>query len=148
MLPVVANDVDVKDLAGIGIFSGVKKKDLHYVAAQFKREWFKRGETLVREGDPGGRLYVITEGEARLVGEDGRTRKRLGKGGLIGELSVFDPAPRSVTIEAISDVSTLTLSSSAFLALLADQPSIARGVIMVVVRRLREAESRALAIHH
>jgi CRP-like cAMP-binding protein len=144
----VANDVDVKDLAGIGLFSGVKKKDLHYVAAQFKRQWFKRGEPIVRLGDPGGRLFVITEGEARVVGADGRTRKRLGKGGLIGELSVFDPAPRSVTIEAISDVSTLTLSSTAFLALLEDQPSISRAVIMVVVRRLREAEGRAAALQH
>jgi CRP-like cAMP-binding protein len=72
----------------------------------------------------------------------------MGKGGLIGELSVFDPAPRSVTIEAISDVSTLSLSSTAFLALLEDQPTIARAVIMVVVRRLREAEGRAAALQH
>ena len=143
-----ASDVEPKDLAGIGLFSGVKKKDLQYVAAQFKRQWFKRGETIVREGDPGGRLFVITDGEARVVGPSGRTLKRLGKGGLIGELSVFDPAPRSVTVEAISDVSTLTLASSVFLALLEDQPAIARAVMMVVVRRLRDAESRAAALQH
>lgn len=144
----MANDVDVKDLAGIGMFSGVKKKDLRYVAAQFKRQWFVPGARIVTEGEQGGRLFVISEGEVRVLGDDGRTRKRVGKGGLIGELAVLDPAPRSATIEAISEVATLTLSSTAFLALLDDQPAISRAVMKVVVRRLREAETRARSIHH
>ena len=136
---------DPSTLANIGMFAGVPKRDLRYVAEQFRVEWFKRGETIVREGDPGARLFVLTEGEARVVSAEGRTRKRLGKGSIIGELSIIDPAPRNFTVEAVSDVSAVSVSSTAFLALLQDQPMIARAVMRILVRRLRDVEAATWA---
>lgn len=138
--------VPASALVGIGLFQGVPKKEMGHIAAQFRPEFFGRGEAIVKAGDEGARLIVITEGEAKLLSPEGRTRKRLGKGAIIGELSILDPAPRTATIEASSDVDAVSISSTGFLALLEEQPAMARAVMRTLVRRLRASEKESA--HH
>ena len=67
------------------------------------RRWghttLRRGETLFDEGDLGDRLYIVTEGKVKLghTSSDGRESLLavLGPGEIIGELTLFDPGPRS-----------------------------------------------------
>ena len=66
-----------------------------------------RGEALFDEGDPGDRLYVVTEGKIKLgrTAADGRENLLavLGPGEMFGELSLFDPGPRTATATAVTD---------------------------------------------
>lgn len=53
----------------------------------------KRGNTLFQEGDPGDRLYVVTEGKIKLSHASGDGRESvlmvLGPGDMFGELSLL-----------------------------------------------------------
>ena len=65
-----------------------------------------RGQVLFREGDPGDRLYVIAEGKIKLGRTSGDGRENLlailGPGEMFGELSLFDPGPRTATATVFS----------------------------------------------
>ena len=70
-----------------------------------------RGEVLFHEGDEGDKLYVVTEGKVKLgrTSADGRENLLaiLGPGQMFGELSLFDPGPRSATVTAVTDCDVL-----------------------------------------
>jgi len=72
---------------------------------------------------------------------DGWVQKVVGKeeaGGLIGEMAVLDPAPRSATVVAGADgTRVLRLNGDAFRHSLNLEPAIADGVIRALAQRLR-----------
>jgi CRP-like cAMP-binding protein len=58
-----------------------------------------KGNVLFAEGDEGDHLYVILEGKLKLGTSSGDGRENLlsilGPGEMFGELSLFDPNPRT-----------------------------------------------------
>src|SRR6266702_442739 len=66
-----------------------------------------RGDRLFDEGDAGDRLYVVLVGKIKLTraAPDGRENllSVLGPGEMFGELSLFDPRPRTASATALTD---------------------------------------------
>ena len=66
-----------------------------------------RGDRLFDEGDAGDRLYVVLDGKIKLTrtASDGRENllSVLGPGEMFGELSLFDPRPRTASAVAVTD---------------------------------------------
>ena len=102
-----------------------------------------RSEELFAEGDQGDRLYVIVEGKIKLgrTSSDGRENLLaiLGPGQMFGELSLFDPGPRSATVTAVTDATFLSLSHDDLLRWLDGRPAVARGLLAQLAGRLRKA---------
>ena len=53
----------------------------------------KAGELLFQKGDPAKSMYVVLSGELR-VGDGNRIFEQIAPGGLMGEMSLIDRAPR------------------------------------------------------
>src|SRR4029077_5003516 len=87
----------------------------------------RRGETLFHEGDSGDKLYIVTDGKVKLgrSSSDGRENLLaiLGPGQMFGELSLFDPGPRSATVTAVTDTRFLSLSHEDLLRWLEGRPA-------------------------
>jgi CRP/FNR family transcriptional regulator, cyclic AMP receptor protein len=102
-----------------------------------------RGEVLFNEGDSGDRVYVVIEGKVKLGrhAPDGRENLLaiLGPGQMFGELSLFDPGPRSATVTAVTDSVLLLLSHEKLLEWLDGRPDVARGMLAQLAGRLRRA---------
>ena len=100
-----------------------------------------RGEVLFNEGDPGDRLYVITGGKVKLgrTSPDGRENLLavLGPGEMFGELSLFDPGPRTATATAVSDVRLVGLGHQDLRAWLSGRPDVAQHLLQALAQRLR-----------
>ena len=64
----------------------------------------------------------------------------MGPGECFGEMALLDPAPRSATVTAETDMGLLVLSSREFATLIDDVPSVGRKVIAAVAERVRDAE--------
>lgn len=100
-----------------------------------------RGEVLFREGDEGDRVYVVTEGKIKLgrTAQDGRENllALLGPGQMFGELSLFDPGPRSATATAVTESALLGLGHADLIPLLTGRPEVARGLLLQLASRLR-----------
>jgi CRP-like cAMP-binding protein len=100
-----------------------------------------KGEIIFQEGEPGDRLYVILEGKVKLgrSSNDGRESLLaiLGPGEMFGELSLFDPGPRTSTAAALTDAVILALSNEQLRPWLAGRPEVAAAHLQALARRLR-----------
>ena len=100
-----------------------------------------RGDILFHEGDPGDRVYIVTEGKIKLgrTSPDGRENLLgvLGPGETFGEVSLFDPGPRTATATAVTDATLLGLGHVDLQPWLTERPEVAKGLLQQVAHRLR-----------
>ena len=80
---------------------------------------YAAGAVLLREGDAGSSLLLVTAGEVDVT-RGGNDLARLGAGGAIGEMALLDPAPRSATVTARGPVEALELPRDVVWAFLAE----------------------------
>ena len=101
--------------------------------------WYlKPGETIFKEGDTAKELYVIQKGQVEIqLGN--RLLATLEANDIFGEMALVDPAPRSATAIAKTDVALVTISKKDFLVLVSRAPSFALDVMAMLTRRLRAA---------
>jgi CRP-like cAMP-binding protein len=103
----------------------------------------RRGEVLFHEGDSGDKLYIVTDGKVKLgrTSSDGRENLLaiLGPGQMFGELSLFDPGPRSATVTAVTETTLLSLSHDDLMRWLEGRPAVALGLLSQIAGRLRKA---------
>jgi CRP/FNR family transcriptional regulator, cyclic AMP receptor protein len=101
----------------------------------------ERGDILFREGDRGDRLYVIGEGKIKLglTSPDGRENLLaiLGPGEMFGELSLFDPGPRTATATAVAETQLIALIHADLYSFLAGRPAVSLNMLTALARRLR-----------
>lgn len=101
----------------------------------------ERGDVLFTEGDPGDHMYVISAGKVKLghTAPDGRESliAVLGAGEMLGELSLFDPGPRTATASALTEVTVLGLGHDDLKPWLTGRPDLAVELLAALARRLR-----------
>jgi CRP/FNR family transcriptional regulator, cyclic AMP receptor protein len=101
----------------------------------------ERGDVLFREGDRGDRLYVIGEGKIKLGLTSGDGRENLlailGPGEMFGELSLFDPGPRTATATAVAETQLIALGHEDLTSFLSGRPAVAATMLAALARRLR-----------
>lgn len=133
--------VDNQFISRVPLFSGLNEEQYAALAVRTGSASLRRGEVLFDEGDDGDRLYIITEGKIKLghTSPDGRESLLavLGPGEIIGELTLFDPGPRSTTATAVSPVSLLSLDHSALMEVLDTNPELAKHMLRALAQRLR-----------
>ena len=102
-----------------------------------------KGEVLFREGDAEDRLYIVVSGKIKLGRSGSAGRENLlavlGPGQMFGELSVFDPGPRSSTATAVTPSEVRTLEHDELMAWLTGHPEVAQGLLGQMAARLRRA---------
>lgn len=100
-----------------------------------------RGETLFNEGEPGDRLYVIADGKLKLhrTSPDGRENMVavIGAGEMFGELSLFDPGPRTTSATTLTETTLLGLGHNELQPWLNQRPQVASALLQAIARRLR-----------
>jgi len=105
-----------------------------------------RGDVLFREGDPGDSLYVISAGKVKLgrTSVDGRENlvAVLGPGEMFGELSLFDPGPRTMTATAVAETQVLGLGNDSLTGLLSGRPEVAKSLLAALAKRLRRTNAQ------
>jgi len=91
-------------LRGVELFDGLTEDDLEQVASLCQEREIEPGELLVKEGDRGDELFIITSGFVEVLLETPRrVVVNLGRGQITGEMALVDGGPRSATLRAISE---------------------------------------------
>jgi CRP/FNR family cyclic AMP-dependent transcriptional regulator len=123
------------------LFSALDDDAAHALRASMNEVRLPRGDTLFREGDSGDCLYVITDGKIKLgrTAPDGRENilAVLGPGEMFGELSLFDPKPRTATAVAVVDSTLMSLGHENLDELLTGRPAVAEAMLAALAQRLR-----------
>jgi len=97
---------------------------------------FKAGEVIFKEGDPGTEFFVIQSGKVDIL-LGNRLLGTLGDHDIFGEMALIDPAPRSATAVAKTDVKVVPVAEKQFLFLVGRTPHFALNVMRTLARRLR-----------
>ena len=130
----------VQALSQTDLFAGLSKKHLTSVAGQARLVHHQPGKDITEQGGGAAGFHLIKEGTAS-VQVSGHDRPRLGPGDYFGEISMIDGQPRSATVHAETDMTTISIPSWSFHPILDEEPEVAKVLLKVLCARLRAAES-------
>jgi len=125
------------------LFNALDEEGARALRRQMTDVKLSRGEHLFSEGDEGDSLYVVLDGKIKLTraAPDGRENllSVLGPGDMFGELSLFDPRPRTSTASAVTDATLASLRQDALLPWLTEHPQGSTHMLRALAQRLRRA---------
>ena len=128
-------------LARAGLFQGVAPEAREALASALQHGDYSRGETVFSEGEQGDTLYIVLTGKVKVGrrAADGRENMLsvMGPSDMFGELSLFDPGPRTATATVLTDARLASLAHSDLRPWISDRPEIAEQLLRVLARRLR-----------
>ncbi|MCI0572089.1 MAG: DUF1003 domain-containing protein [Myxococcaceae bacterium] len=136
---------DVNLLREVSLFAALDDEERAHLAAQLDVVELSAGEKFFSRGDPGGSLFIVSEGEVQLSLEDTTGQvivfETARRGAYFGELSLLDGEPRSADARAIRDTTCLRVDRHDLERLFGRHPSCAMDVLTAIGRRLREADN-------
>ncbi|MSP43566.1 MAG: cyclic nucleotide-binding domain-containing protein [Alphaproteobacteria bacterium] len=130
---------EVELLRKVALFSNIEPAKLKLLAFTSERMNFDAGQSLMRQGDLGNAAYLILSGEADILVDAGGGPVRVasvGRNGFVGEMAVLRDQPRTATVTAVTDVSTLKITKESFFQLIEDSPKIAIELMRILAQRL------------
>ncbi len=129
----------------VPLFEGVSAEDRAALARAATLRTYRRGETIVQQGQPGDAFYVLVRGRVAIaiVAPDGRevVLSTLGEGDHFGEMALLDDAPRSASVIAQERSDLAILSRAVFLDLLKSNFVLTRALLASFSARLRRANA-------
>jgi CRP-like cAMP-binding protein len=94
------------------------------------------GEELFAQGDDGDAMFAVVEGSVELS-RRGRIIEDVGPGGILGEMALIDPGPRTATATARVPARVVAVDQKHFTYLVQEHPTFALQVLRVMAERLR-----------
>src|SRR3712207_3011199 len=128
-------------LSRAGLFQGVAPEAVEALAAALQYADYSRGEAVFTEGEQGDTLFIVLTGKVKIGrrAADGRENMLsvMGPSDMFGELSLFDPGPRTATATVVTDARLASLAHASLRPWITDRPEIAEQLLRVLARRLR-----------
>tara|TARA_B100000315_G_C14466359_1_gene536158 strand:- start:421 stop:801 length:381 start_codon:yes stop_codon:yes gene_type:complete len=122
------------DLPGQGVME-------NKLQTNYKRLTFEAGEVLLKEGDQGECVYLILNGKVDVCkgyfGDTPRTIATLGRGNVVGELSLFDGSPHVATVFAVEPTEASAMSRDEFQKMINTLDPLMKGIVGMMASRLR-----------
>jgi len=91
-----------KLLEKVSIFESIKLSEREQIAASLQFQYFKIGDTIIKQYELGIAFYIIIEGQVEV--QDGKEIRQLGVGDYFGEIALLTQQPQMVTVIAQSVV--------------------------------------------
>ena len=132
--------MDDDQLARIPILAPLSKRDRRRFVKGGMVQRYTAGQTVVREGDPGTRLFIILSGSARVEQAIHGEVATLGAGNFFGELALIEKHARTATVTAVDELECLSITGWELRASLVEHPEIALPMLEEVIARLHRTE--------
>jgi len=152
-IPITLPDIDVesctiefreKVLAGIPFFQSLSVGNVRSINQRFIDRGFDPGSTIIREGEPAERLFVVALGIVKLFRntDSGDTVliDILGSGEYFGSLAGYGPSRYEDSAIARSRVCALSIDAAAFREILSEYSSVALKSVEALSNRLHLAQ--------
>ena len=117
--------------------------DLEQIAIRLRSQQLQPQATLFRVGEAAESLYWIGQGQIGVFVADGAQQNHesllrvLGRGAIVGEMSLIDGQPRSATCRALELTQLYELTATDFRQSLTRSPSFAQALLAGLSQRLR-----------
>src|SRR5919205_3391302 len=105
-------------LRTMDIFEQLPAEDIEKIGRLLRERRLVENEVLMREGDPGDAMYIVTGGRIRLSTLDPNGNEKVltyfTDGQFFGEMALLTGTPRSATASAETDSQLLVLAKPDF----------------------------------
>ncbi len=130
------------DLSRFWLFADCSEKNLRQISSLGLRIKVPPAHALVKQGMRDDQVFIVLSGTASCL-VDGTPVEELGPGDFFGEIAALDGGRRTATVVADSEVEVIVLDRAEFEVLLEGFPTVARKILAVSARRLRQANELA-----
>lgn len=141
----IASDVNVEEsvricqfLVKCPAFTGLTPTALSGVADKMKREQHAEGSTIIRQGDPGEKFYIIRNGAVNVQRETAQGSvlvATLKDGEFFGEAALITGDPRNASVVSATDTDLYTLDRADFRSAIDTSPTFKDQLIRVFTQR-------------
>ncbi len=137
---------EVEILRKIPLFANVEPAKLKLMCFASERITFKQGQSLFEQGDVGDSAYIIIEGSADVIvtTEGPMVVAQLGKNDIVGEIAILVDIPRTATVTATSELTTLKVTKDLFFRMVSDFPEMGVEIMRVLAQRLESTTAALL----
>lgn len=132
--------MDPKRAAEIPLLAVLDRRGLDNVLRTAREQTYAPGDTVVAQGDPATRLFLIVEGTAAVEQEGQGRVGSLGNGEFFGELALIEAHGRTATVRAETDLTCLVIPAWEFKASLQEHPQMAIPMLETIISRLHRRE--------
>lgn len=133
-------------------FRALQPEQLVRARELVREKSFERQRVIYFEGAPADRLWVVRQGEVRLYksSRSGQitTLDVLGPGEVFGAISAIEQDVYPASAETVTECRAWWLEREVFLRLIDNDPLLAREILRIVSRRLRDAHDRLRSLAH
>jgi CRP/FNR family cyclic AMP-dependent transcriptional regulator len=137
-------------LEGIELFQGLTAEQLDSVARRTYRQTFPAGTNVITADQPGEAVYVVSRGTVKIHIEQAGGRdvilSILGRGDVLGEMSLIDSVGRSANVTTLEDSLMLWMGKETFQDLLDNYSCIARNLVQILSARIRLSDQLIQAL--
>ena len=143
-------------LETIPIFAGLNADAVAEIALAAEEAEFRAGQIIVREDEPGNRMFIIHSGRVQVVKHLGQPRETVlatfGARDFLGEMSIIECVARAASLRTVEDSFLFALKGTDLYRLFRHQPDQYAIVILNIARdlsrRLRAIDELFTAVSH
>jgi CRP-like cAMP-binding protein len=134
----VSIEQEVEILRKIPLFANIDPAKLKLMCFASERLTFKEGQSLFDQGDPGDAAFIIVDGAADVIVTNGSPMvvAKVAKNDIVGEIAILCDVPRTATVMATSELTTLKITKDIFFRMITDFPEMGVEVMRVLAHRL------------
>jgi CPA1 family monovalent cation:H+ antiporter len=129
-------------IGNFAMFAQLGPDELKALARRFRPRLLVPDEVIIRNGERGSEMFLISSGAVEVVLGDGK-RVRLGSGEFVGEMALLSDRPRQADATALGYCRALVLSAADFRRFLREFPDAKAEIDRVAAARERENAERA-----
>lgn len=105
-------------------------------------------EDIMRRGEHGDRMWLVTKGNVNIIHEIANETFQVRGGSIVGAYEMVDQGPRAHTVRAASIVELMVLSTQQFHAIMKDYPKALRKLRKKVAKRRSLEGNTHHILHH
>jgi len=136
---------EVELLRNIPLFAKIEPSKLKLLAFTSERLTYSQDEILFSQGDAGDSAYIIIGGEADIVVNTPGgplVVATLKQNEIVGEIAILCDVPRTATVRAKTELTTLRITKDLFFNLVVEFPQIAVEIMRELARRLEQTTTK------
>ena len=134
---------DIGFLSDVDLFRNMPEEVLRTVSAQARTVTYNAGETVVKKGGAGDRVFVVKSGMVEVVSptdskdtDEAPPLVYLGKGECFGELSILTESPRHADVRVPEEAQLMIIEHALFNELVKNYPGFASQLCVILAHRL------------
>jgi CRP-like cAMP-binding protein len=138
---------EVEILRNIPMFRKIDPTKLKLMAFASERLMFKPDQVLVRQGELGDAAFIIVEGTAEVLIDtpDGPVAvARLKRNDIIGEIAILCDVPRTATVQAVDQLTTLKITKELFFRMVSEFPDMGIEIMRSLAHRLEQTTAQLM----